>query len=246
MITVNTRMADILDYNINILSIFKRLGIKLGFQERTIAEVCRQYQVDTPFFLEITKFFLAKEQFTADSLSEFKVSTIVTYLQKTHDYYINYTFPLISSLIEKLLASNFERKDLTLVRKFFISYHNEFVKHIEKEEKDVFPYILELEKAFLQKNSSPDIIKLIKKQSIVLYAKDHDNVDEKLNDLRNILIKYLPPLPNEDTVHSILFELYDLERDVKEHTIIEDKILVPRVSDIEQAILNNFKESIKA
>jgi hypothetical protein len=48
---------------------------------------------------------------------------------------------------------------------------------------------------------------MIKANPISIYAQEHDNVDEKLNDLNNILIKYLPPLQNENTVYNILFEL---------------------------------------
>lgn len=245
MITQATKMADLLHYNIKLLSVFKRLGIKLGFQELTVAEVCKQYNIDTAFFLEITRFFLTKEQFTTESLSDFTISTIVNYLKKTHEYYSSYTFPLLSSLIEKLIASNYERKDLTLIRKFFNSYQSEFIKHLDKEEQDVFPYVLEIEKACLLKKYNGELIKLVKEKTINQYAKDHDNIDEKLNDLRNIFIKYLLPLANEDIIHSILFELYDLEMDVKDHAMIEDKILFPRVSALEQLILNNYKEYSK-
>lgn len=246
MINQTTKLADVLHLNMHLLSILRRLEIKLGFRDQTIAEVCEQYHIDTPFFVEIVRFFLAKEQFTTDNLLKFPVSTIVEYLRKTHNYYLNDRIPHIEMLVDRLIADNPGRNDIVLVKKFFASYHEEFHKHIMREENNVFPYILTLEKAYHSKENTRQYLDLIKANHISIYAQEHDNVDEKLNDLNNILIKYLPPLQNENTVYNILFELFELERDVKDHSLIEDKILVPRVKEIEAAILNqNHKISAK-
>jgi regulator of cell morphogenesis and NO signaling len=142
------------------------------------------------------------------------------------------------------MATNYDRKDLALVKKFFISYHNEFTKHIEREEKEIFPYVMEIEKAMETGFADNVLLARIKKYPIKKYAKEHENVDEKVNDLYNILIKYLPPLPNEEIVYSILYELFDLERDVKDHSLIEDKILIPKVSELESNLLNKKKKAI--
>jgi regulator of cell morphogenesis and NO signaling len=244
MLNPSSKLAEVLQLNVHLLTILKRLEIKLGFEDKTIAEVCSSYKIDTSFFIEIIRFFIAKEQYTANSLVDFPVRTIIDYLKKTHIYYLNDRLPYIESMVDHLIVENPNRTDIVLVKKFFLSYHDEFHKHILREENEVFPYILTIEDAFISGKNLSEIVELVTTNPINKYAQEHDNVDEKLNDLKNILIKYLPPLQNENLVYNILFELFDLERDVKDHSLIEDKIMVPRVKVIEEYILNQLQKPI--
>jgi regulator of cell morphogenesis and NO signaling len=86
------------------------------------------------------------------------VSTIVEYLRKTHKYYLNDRIPHIETLVDRLIADNPGRNDIVLVKKFFGSYHEEFYKHIMREEDNAFPYILKLEKAYNSKDDSRQYI----------------------------------------------------------------------------------------
>jgi regulator of cell morphogenesis and NO signaling len=236
MLNPSTKMCDVLHYNVHLLSVLKRLGIKLGFADKTIAQVCAEYNIDKSFFIEIVQFFISKEKFIPNNLVEFSISTIIQYLSKTHSYYLSDKLPHIESLVDHLIVVNPDRQDIVLVKKFFASYHEEFYNHMMREEKQLFPYILSLESLPTEEQDKKAFVKNIKKNRIEKYV--HDNVDEKLNDLKNILIKYLPPLRNEDLIYSILHELFDLERDVKDHSLIEDKILFPRVKAMEEKLLS--------
>ena len=76
----------------------------------------------------------------------------------------------------------------------------------------------------------------MKEYSINDYEKDHDNVEEKLYDLKNIIIKYLPSSQNDKQYFNLLKELFLLENDLNEHSRIEDLILVPKVEAMEFTI----------
>jgi regulator of cell morphogenesis and NO signaling len=58
----------------------------------------------------------------------------------------------------------------------------------------------------------------------------HDNIGDKLSDLTNIIIKYLPAeiMPNERI--GVWFDLAQLSKDLDKHAIIEEKILIPYFS----------------
>jgi regulator of cell morphogenesis and NO signaling len=53
-------------------------------------------------------------------------------------------------------------------------------------------------------------------------------------DLKNILIKYLPPDYDLNIGNSLLASLFMFEKDMKNHARIEDKILVPKVRMLEK------------
>ena len=61
------------------------------------------------------------------------------------------------------------------------------------------------------------------------YEENHSNVEEKLEDLKNLVMKYIPRQCGQQDVYKVLFYIYTLEYDLNKHTFIEDDILVPVV-----------------
>jgi regulator of cell morphogenesis and NO signaling len=128
-----------------------------------------------------------------------------------------------------------------LALNFFKEYQEEFTRHIDREEKVVYPYIYELEKVIESGKVPEELIQRMEAYSIMDYENEHDNVEEKLFDLKNLIIKYLPAPSNESTSYRILLELFDLEKDLREHARIEDMILVPKVEAMEFTIQKMIK-----
>jgi regulator of cell morphogenesis and NO signaling len=142
---------------------------------------------------------------------------------------------MIKSLIENARPEN--KKSYELIQNFFREYSKELKDHIEKEEKNVHPYILAIDEAFKNHSLSSGIIARVKKDSIKKYADDHDNVEDKLFDLKNLIIRYLPPADDYTLSNAILYDLFRLERDLNDHARIEEKVLVPKVELLEKQIL---------
>ena len=51
--TKETKMHELIHFNYLVLPILDRFGIKLGFGNKNIKQVCDQYTVDSDFFLAI-------------------------------------------------------------------------------------------------------------------------------------------------------------------------------------------------
>ena len=66
------------------------------------------------------------------------------------------------------------------------------------------------------------------------YEKNHSDIDAALNDLKNIIIKYLPPECTIDKCRKILMNLFMFEYDLSKHTLLENKILISLVECIEK------------
>lgn len=242
-ITKEMKMADVIHLNYSLLPVIRRFNIELGFKEASVEDVCSQQQVNVDFFLEITNSFVDEEYIPQKDLNSFSVRLIVEYLKKTHDYYLSEKIPELEAMIQKMVATSEHRQKSELIINFFEEYKTELINHIEREEDHIQPYVLEIEQAFEKQHISNSLYKKIKKYSIDDFAREHDNVEEKLFDLKNLIIKYLPPCSNTALCNKILMELFRLEKDLNAHASLEDKVLIPKVSLMESFLLNQYQKA---
>ena len=225
----NCKMADMILNDSTLLDILRRFNIPLGFGDKNVEEVCRQYSINYKFFLIIANI----NTFSAylPSVKELNLITIdelINYLKRSHLTSINRRITVID---EKLLSisESTNGSEFKLILKFFRNYKAEVIKHFNYEENVVFPYINSLLGKQQQAWS----------YSIEQYEDNHSNIDDKLSDLKNIIIKYLPygEMKSEDlfSVNDVLKDVFTFEEDLAKHTRIENKVLIPMVHRIEEA-----------
>jgi len=237
LIEKDMKLADVLHHDHNLIPVISRFGIKLGFGENTIEEICATQQLDTDFLLTILNTFHDPRYFADRHLKSFPVGLLISYLKETHKNYLNERLPYIALLINRLTETSSNHKTAyQLLMNFFVEYKKELTKHIEREEKVVYPYVLQLEAAIVSGTTSDELLQQVNTYSITDYEEEHENVEEKLFDLKNIILKYLPPTTDQNLCFTILHELFILEKDLNEHARIEDTILVPKVEEMERII----------
>ncbi|MDO8930445.1 MAG: hemerythrin domain-containing protein, partial [Bacteroidota bacterium] len=112
-----------------------------------------------------------------------------------------------------LLASPDESTDNGLVRKFYAKFKEEFVIHINFEEREMFPYILELNAVITNPAIRNQFTKKYPDFSITSFEKEHSQMDDKMDDLKNIIIKYLPPNYDQNRGNAFLANLFMFEKD---------------------------------
>ena len=216
------KMADLLDVNFSILGVFSRFGMSYGFGEATVKEVCDGMGIDPETFLIICKVYAfdgyrpSREQMEGACLED-----IVRYLRLSHTYYLETMVPALAAAIEEMISpcDDMHKK---VIRKFFGDYKEELERHFDYEEKTVFPYV---EAMIDSREREP--------YTIGEYEKNHSNVEEKLDDLKKLVTMYQPSQSSSQDCFRVLFYLYSLESDLERHTFIEDGILVPVVSRME-------------
>jgi regulator of cell morphogenesis and NO signaling len=233
LLTSNMKMADAIHSNYLLIPVVNRFGIHLGFGEETICNICNDHGVDVEFFLTIINAFSNEDYFPEKKLQTFNVLMIVEYLKKTHKYYRETQIPVIEKHLNSLFSGSSRRnKNLSLVRKFFLEYKKELFAHLRREERITFPYI---EKIYEMYKSPGEKYKTKSglNYSMKIYEEEHEEIDEKLFDLKNILIKYVSGDFDQAVCNEIIFELFRLEKDIKDHSRIENNILMPLVKDME-------------
>ncbi len=177
----NTKIADAVLQNPFLITITERFGMSLGFKEKTIEEVCTENDVNTEVLFLIASLHQNSEDEQIIDLHDQDIEQILKYLKKSHEYYTQEALPKISKQI-KLLTGEHNDLSLVMVEKFFEQYISEVKTHLSYEEKNVYPYALRL----IQKKAKPS------DYSITEYKNNHDDIETKLDDLKNLLIRHLP------------------------------------------------------
>lgn len=223
----NTKMAELVISNPKLMLTLSRFGIELGFGDHNVKEVCEKANVSPSFFLLICNLYSNPNFIPLQDDIKSVDTKILSYLLESHKYYLKEKLPHIESHLEKIIEACPE-KFANTINRFYKEYKNEVTSHFKYEEQIVFPYIYSL-----LDNSSE------KSFSIKEFKSNHTNIDDKLNDLMNILIKYLPAdiYPKERI--EISLDIMEVFSDLKCHTLVEERVLVPFVELLERQRYEN-------
>ncbi|MFR9650679.1 MAG: hemerythrin domain-containing protein [Rikenellaceae bacterium] len=212
-------MADLICDNYQMLIVMDRFGIPLGVGEHTIEEVCRDNGVDVVTFLAVVNLLLGGNEVSVEVLESISTKDLIGYLLNSHRYYTEYRLPEIrAKLVEAIDGDDVS----SLIVNYFDQYTSKIGDHLRYEEQVVFPYV----KRLCSGERSDDY-------SISVFSSSHDHIDEPLDELKNIIIKYYQGESNDNLI-MVLHDILSCSNDLLTHNLVEDSILVPLVKKIEE------------
>lgn len=227
--------------NLRLLPLLPRFNLKYGFGEKSVDEICREHGVNTDFFLEIANAYLDEMYVPGEGLSLYPLANMVDYITSTHRYYKDTALPMVEEKIHRLMKqSGLSEKEVRLVTNFFNDYRQDFMAHLSQEEEQILPYVIELERQAALASPDPDFIEKLQNYSISEFEKEHDRLEISLKHLGEFIIKYLPPFEDLPLCQEVLNDLATLMKDLVDHADVEDKILIPRVAELEKKLRNRF------
>lgn len=220
----NDAMAQLIRDNYGILQAIGCFGIKLGFGDKTVKEVCSDNNVDCHTFLAVVNYSINGYLITDDD--RISVSTLIRYLQASHKYYLGFQLPTIRV---KLYSALDDTNDVAkLIMNFYDAYAQEVKSHMKYEERILFPYVNDLLEGVISDE-----------YNIEVFTKRHGQADIKLKELKNIIIKYLPGDDmRNNQLTATLYDLYNNEEWLQSHANIEDNIFVPAIRRLERISRN--------
>jgi regulator of cell morphogenesis and NO signaling len=212
--TQDTKMADAVLAHGRLLRVLPSFGIEAGFGEKTIGQVCVERGISAPLLLLVFNLH-SFDDYTPDSvqLRQIPIGGIVDYLKNSHRDYLEVRMPRITEAVLALPGGG-------ILASFCDKYRSEVVAHFRYEEQTVFPYIHRL-----LDGERPDY-------KISEYAGHHSDIGGALEDLKNIIVKYLPRDCTIELSRPVLEDLLAFEHDLSKHTLLEDTILIPLVEGL--------------
>ena len=224
------KMSDLICGNYNLLLVMSRFGLSLGFGDQTVEQVCDQQGVHTGTFLAVVNFMEDECCIREDYQEKISVEALIDYLRQAHSYFLDFNLPAIRrKLIDAIDCS---KDDIAfLILKFYDEYVIEVRAHMEYENQVVFQYV----DALLKGRDTQGY-------NIRIFAARHNQIETKLTELKNIIVKYYPAKTNNNLLNSVLFDIYSCEKDLSSHCRVEDYIFVPLMLEFEKKTEENARE----
>ena len=225
-------MISLIRDNYDLLQMLGSFGMQLGFGDKTVRETCEDNDVDTYTFLSVVNFTVNGSMSSASSDDSgtqpvvaddrLSVPTLIRYLEASHAYYLDFQLPFIRRELSECLNHHDSLGQLIL--RLYDEYSHEIRRHMQYEQKTLFPYV----RALLEGHITTEY-------SIETFSKHHGAADKKLRELKLLIIKYLP----NDGLHNnmltaTLHDIYDNEQWLHQHAMVEDCIFVPAIRRLEQ------------
>ncbi len=219
----DTKFAELMTDDRRLLQLLPRFGIRIGFGDRSVDQVCQMNQVNTDLFLMICEIY-SDNGFKPEKheLQSIYMIDLLSYLKASHLYYLDDRFPHIEEHLNRIIDACGQKYG-PMLSHFYDEYKQEVIRHIQYyEEEVVFPYI-----EALLKGEHTDSYKIDE------FEHNHTNIQDTLDDMMNILLKYLPGdiLPKERM--EISYDIMELSDDLSRHSLIEERILIPCVESLE-------------
>jgi regulator of cell morphogenesis and NO signaling len=226
MYEADDKMISLIRDNYDLLQSLGSFGINLGFGDKTVRETCEDNNVDTYTFLAVVNYTInGYGEFDADT--QLSVPTLLQYLEACHAYFLEFQLPYIRRELAESLNENDSLGRLIL--KFYDEYAHEIKRHMQYEQKTLFPYV----KSLIDGQPANDY-------NVETFSKHHGATDKKLRELKLLIIKYLP----QDGLHNnqltaTLHDIYENEVWLRQHAEVEDHIFVPAIRRLEQITKQN-------
>ena len=161
---------------------------------------------------------------------------LVSYITNTHHKYTRDATARLAALFDKVCSVHgANHPELLELRDVFNGLAQELTVHLMKEEKVLFPYIIRMEEAVIEKAPIlPPPFGTVQ-NPVAMMEHEHDSAGRALRAMREISRGYVAP-PDACVSYQALYKaLAELESDLHQHIHLENNILFPRTIEMEKA-----------
>lgn len=220
------KMSYLISDNPMLLMTMSRFGMSLGFGEKNVEQTCDSQNIDCNTFLAICNFI----SFNKISTLHLSVDALLNYLSNAHTYFLDFCLPRIRRRLIDAIDCSAQDEIGFLILRFYDDYTAEVRNHMNYENATVFEYV----KNLLDGEKTDNY-------NIKVFASGHHSIHNKLKELKEIIVRYLPQKDN-NLLNAVLFDIISCENDLISHCKVEDMIFVPVVADLEKRIAENKVE----
>jgi regulator of cell morphogenesis and NO signaling len=219
--------------------IFEKLGIDYCCGgNQSLDEACQKAGVSVAEViasLEGVEQAASIEQ-TAREWNDEPLSELIAHIKNTHHKYTREEIVRLYALLEKVCSVHGKNHpELVGIRDIFLGLSQELTTHLMKEEMVLFPYIIRMEEAVLQKEPILPAPFGTVKNPVAMMEHEHDSAGDALRAMRQASHGYAPPADACVSYQTLYRAMAVFESDLHQHIHLENNILFPRAIAMERA-----------
>jgi len=162
------------------------------------------------------------------------LSELINYILDKHHVYTKEEMARLEPLIAKVISVHGDNHpELRGLGELFQQLCADLKPHMFKEEQILFPYLIEMERAAVEKMPAPSAPFGTVKNPIRMMMMEHETVGDLLKELRALTSNYLVPADGCISYQTLYQALEAFEQDLHQHIHLENNILFPRAIELE-------------
>jgi regulator of cell morphogenesis and NO signaling len=163
------------------------------------------------------------------------LTELVRYIVGKHHHYIRSAMPLLDAHLRKVTGKHGERHpELLRILQLFVEVKEDLEQHLFKEERILFPRIVEIEQAAVSGSLHWIPERNYIAAPIHVMEAEHDEAGGALDEIRRISHGYEPPADACTTYRLVYQELKEFEQDLHRHVHLENNLLFPKAVALQQ------------
>jgi regulator of cell morphogenesis and NO signaling len=220
--------------------VFEKLGIDYCCGgSNTLEQACRAARLPLEQVTDSMEMALETGRATASD-RDWRIeplADLIAHIRNTHHQYTRAELARLGPLFDKVCSVHGENHpELARMRATFGGLAQELATHLMKEEMVLFPYIVRMEEAVLEKSTPLPAPFGSVRNPVAMMLDEHDGAGQALREMRAAGNGYVAP-PDACASYRTLYQaLAEFETDLHQHIHLENNILFPRAIEMERGI----------
>lgn len=169
------------------------------------------------------------------SFQSFSLARLSEYIVTKHHIFTRDELERLTGLLSKVCSKHGRNHpELSQIQIEFQTLGEELLPHMMKEENILFPYIARLEASVIHNRPAPFAPFGTVRNPIAVMMREHDAAGDILKRIRKLSKDFVVPSDACFSYRTLYSALAALEADLHEHIHLENNILFPRASDMEE------------
>jgi regulator of cell morphogenesis and NO signaling len=210
----------------------------------SMVEACARAGVDLRELEQELEHAGRAKEIQATDFNEMTLPVLIDHIVTKHHLFTREEIVRLDALLTKVVSVHGDKHtELYEVSTLLKRLDEDLNPHMLKEERVLFPYIVQLDRSVTGNESAPFAPFGTVKNPVRMMMMEHDAAGDILRELRSVTSDYA--IPGDACIsYKTLYEaLEGLERDLHQHIHLENNILFPKAVEFEESLLRAIQES---